>query len=224
MKGCFVVGTDTEVGKTVAACALLRRARASGLSAAGYKPVASGAVATPDGLRNADAESLLRESSELQPPLSYQDVNPFTLEPAVAPHLAAEAAGMALDPAAMVAGAERLAGRVDRIVVEGAGGLLVPLGPDADLGDVAGRLGLPVVLVVGLKLGCINHALLTVEALAARGLTLAGWVGSARETFAAQQGNIETLQDRIAAPLLAAIGPETDPVAALAQAFPDGLF
>ena len=223
MRGLFVIGTDTEVGKTETACALIRRGIADGLIVAGHKPVASGSRPTPAGLRNEDAERLLGVSSPLEPPLAYEAVNPVALEPAIAPHIAAAQAGISLDLDPMERAVRVLSKRVDAVVVEGAGGLRVPLGERTDLSDLAVRLGLPVVLVVGLKLGCINHALLTAEALERRGIELAGWVGSAREVYPVMEQNVQTLRGRLPAPVLAVVGPAADPESALLDQLPAGL-
>lgn len=178
----FVTGTDTGVGKTRVAVTLLRQWAAQGLAVAGLKPVAAGAQLTPAGWRNDDALALAAAASL---PLPYELVNPYCLPLATAPHLAAAAIGQQLDPAWLVAQCRAAAAGADRVVVEGAGGWLVPLAEPAapgrtgpTLADVAVALQLPVLLVVGIRLGCLNHALLTAAAIAASGLPLAGWAGS----------------------------------------------
>lgn len=170
----FITGTDTGVGKTRVACALLRRAQRAGLRAAGLKPVASGADRTPDGLRNEDALALLAAST---PGLSYADVNPLCFEPPIAPHLAARAAGQSIDLARLDEAHAHLARQHDLVIVEGAGGWQVPLADAATFADWVGGRGWPVVLVVGMRLGCINHALLSAESIGRR-TGLAGWVAN----------------------------------------------
>jgi dethiobiotin synthetase len=196
----FVTGTDTGVGKTLVTAALLRHLREAGLTVAGMKPVAAGAGAGPEGPANEDALLLQAESSARHP---YADVNPWLFEPAIAPHIAAAEAGVAID-AARIAGAHaRLATAADVVLAEGAGGFLVPLDAHRSCAEIPLLLRMEVVLVVGLRLGCLNHALLTVEAIAARGLPLAGWVGNRIDPeFARPDANVETLRSRIAAPCL----------------------
>lgn len=160
----FITGTDTDVGKTTIAAGLLHAARLAGLSTAAGKPVASGCELGPKGLRNADALALLAQSSL---PLSYAEVNPFAFEPAIAPHLAAREAGVALTVQSLLMPMrELLAKGADFTLIEGAGGWRVPLADQDNLSDLAMALGLPVILVVGVRLGCINHALLSAEAIA----------------------------------------------------------
>lgn len=200
VRGYFVAGTDTGVGKTYVACALLARARAEGLRAVGMKPVAAGCHATPAGLRNEDAEALQQASSGVPP---YEHVNPCALPDPLSPHLAAARAGVAIDIAALVAGWHRLSRDADFGLVEGAGGWLAPVSDRETMADLARALDLPVILVVGLRLGCLNHALLTVRAIAAEGLRLAGWVGNRIDPDMAACGeNIATLERRIAAACL----------------------
>ena len=175
MRGVFVSGTDTGVGKTCASAALLHALRARGLRASGMKPVASGCRATPEGLRNDDAEALLA-ASDPQP--RYADCNPFAFAEPIAPHIAARIAGATIDVAHVRAAFDRIAAEAGRVVVEGVGGWAVPLSESALQVDLVHALDLPVVLVVGLRLGCLNHALLTAEAVAARGLRLCGWVAN----------------------------------------------
>jgi dethiobiotin synthetase len=193
----FLTGTDTEIGKTFTACALLHAARAAGFAAAGLKPVAAGVDA---GGRNEDVDSLVAASSVALPSAV---VNPYCFRAAVAPHIAAAEEGRAIDFAVIadaLATARRLA---DFVVVEGVGGFRVPLGVDRDSADLAIALGLPVILVVGLRLGCINHALLAAEAIAARGLTLAGWVANTVDRdMARREKNIAALAERLPGPLL----------------------
>jgi dethiobiotin synthetase len=197
----FIAGTDTDVGKTTVAAGLLRAARLSGLSTVAGKPVASGCVAGPDGLRNGDALSLLAECSVA---LSYEEVNPFAFEPAIAPHIAAREAGMALTVQGLLEPMQALLARnADFTLIEGAGGWRVPLVGQASLSDLAIALQLPVILVVGVRLGCISHALLTAEAILRDGLQLAGWVANIIEpTTSRLEENLATLAERLPAPCL----------------------
>jgi len=195
----FITGTDTGVGKTRIAQALLHRIRSEGHSAAGFKPVASGAQRTALGLRNDDALALQAAST---PGLRYEEVNPCCFEPAIAPHLAAREAGVEIDLSALDAAHEHLARRHDWVVVEGAGGWLVPLNRQHSFADWVGQRGWPVILVVALRLGCINHALLSAEAIRRRGRLL-GWVANvpppAPERLA---DNIQTLRELLPEPQL----------------------
>lgn len=193
----FVTGTDTEVGKTHVTCALLRATQQLGLTAIGMKPVAAGVDA--DG-HNGDVVRL-RAASSVQLPLEW--VNPFLYAPAIAPHIAAQEADRPIDMESIKQALDKLRPLADVIWVEGVGGFRVPLGDAHDTADLAEYLGLPVILVVGMRLGCLNHALLTAEAITHRKLHLAGWVANqiepAMERFAA---NVASLQSRLAAPLI----------------------
>jgi dethiobiotin synthetase len=203
MKGWFVTGTDTGVGKTLVAAGLMRALRARGLSVAGMKPVASGCEAHAKRLQNADALILQAEASI---ETAYEAVNPYAFAPPVAPHIAARERGVRIELAHIVAAAQRLARRVDFMVIEGVGGWLVPLSEDSTLADLAVQLRLPVVLVVGMRLGCLNHALLTAEAMRARNCAPAGWVASCIDPdFPRLEENIETLRARIHTPLLGVV-------------------
>lgn len=173
--GWFVAGTDTGVGKSLVAAALMLLHRGNGTRIAGMKPVASGSHRTAHGLRNEDAV-LLASCATMH--LPYETINPYAFEPAIAPHIAAADANVAIDVASLLAAYRRVAASVDIVVVEGAGGWRVPLGSGIHMSDVARGIDLPVVLVVGLKLGCLNHALLTAEAIERDGLELCGWVGT----------------------------------------------
>lgn len=197
----FIAGTDTDVGKTTIACGLLHAARLAGLSTAAAKPVASGSSQTAHGLRNADALALQAECSL---PLRYAQINPWAFAPAIAPHLAAREAGVWLDLAALLEPVQRIiALQADVTLVEGAGGWRVPLSGAASLSDLPIALQLPVILVVGLRLGCINHALLSAEAIARDGLQLAGWVANVLDAQCAQLDAIHaTLLERLPAPCL----------------------
>lgn len=197
----FVTGTDTEVGKTTIAAGLLHAARRAGLSTAAAKPVASGCERTAEGLRNSDALALLGECTL---PLRYEQVNPLSFEPAIAPHLAAREAGAELTVAVLAEPVRQvLALQAQFSLVEGAGGWRVPLAGDETLSDLAIELGLPVILVVGVRLGCINHAVLSAEAIERDGLRLAGWVANIVDPATSRlQENLATLTERLAAPCL----------------------
>lgn len=196
----FVTGTDTGVGKTRMAAALCLAFVAAGRRVAGMKPVASGCAATPDGLRNEDALAL---QAAMNVRAAYADVNPFAYEPAIAPHIAAAEAGRPIDFDVLDRSYERLALQSDVTVVEGAGGWHAPLDDTRTFAALAARWQLDVVLVVGLRLGCLNHALLTAESIHRHGLRLAGWVGNSVDAeFPRRDANVETLRARIAAPCL----------------------
>ncbi len=196
----FVTGTDTGVGKTLVTAALLRRLREAGVAVAGMKPVAAGVIAGPEGPANEDALLLQAESSVRH---SYATVNPWLFEPAIAPHIAAAEAGQSIDTDRIVLAHARLAESAEIVLAEGAGGFLVPLDAQRSFAELPALLGMEVLLVVGLRLGCLNHALLTAEAIAARGLTLAGWIGNSIDpVFARPEANIATLASRITAPCL----------------------
>ena len=192
-KRYFVTGTDTEVGKTVASCALLQAAKAAGYRTAGYKPVASGSEKTPEGLRNSDALALQRNSS-LQ--LDYATVNPYTF--------AQE--GRPIESSVMSSGLRALEQQADWVLVEGAGGWFTPLSDTFTFADWVTQEQLPVILVVGVKLGCINHAMLTAQAIQHAGLTLAGWVANDVTPPGKRHAEyITTLTRMIPAPLLGEI-------------------
>jgi dethiobiotin synthetase len=203
----FVTGTDTEIGKTFVSAALLRGFAREGLRAAGMKPIAAGAFERDGAWHNDDADQLDAAASVLLPPYMR---TPYLLKEAAAPHIAAALEGVTLDIERIVACYERARERADVIVVEGVGGFRVPLDATRDTADLAVALGLPVVLVVGMRLGCISHALLTAEAIAARGLAIAGWVANCVDpamTFPEQ--NIDALRARLAsqfdAPLIGVV-------------------
>jgi dethiobiotin synthetase len=218
----FVTGTDTGVGKTLVTAALLRRLRESGVAVAGMKPVAAGSIAGPEGPANEDA-LLLQEESSIRH--RYALVNPWLFEPAIAPHLAAAEAGITIDTKRITAAHAELRAGADVVLAEGAGGFLVPLDASRSLADLPALLGMDVLLVVGLRLGCLNHALLTAEAVAARGLTLAGWIGNAIDcNFARREENVATLTARLPAPCLGIVPwmPEPD-IGTAAAALPGAL-
>ena len=209
-KAFFVTGTDTEVGKTTIAAGLLAAANRRGLKTAAIKPIASGCESTPEGLRNADALLLQRTMSL---PLSYDEINPIALAPAIAPHLAAEQAGVRVN-AMQLAGICRgvLMQRADLTLVEGAGGWRVPLNSRELLSELPKMLGLPVIMVVGMRLGCINHALLTAEAIARDGLALVGWVAnSVDRDMPCLEENIATIKSYLRAPCLGEVPFLTQP-------------
>ncbi|MEO7726042.1 MAG: dethiobiotin synthase [Burkholderiales bacterium] len=210
-RGHFITGTDTGVGKTLIACALLHALTKAGKRSVGMKPVAAGAVATSEGLVNDDVAQLRAASSV---PAALRIVNPYCFEPAIAPHIAAAQAGVAIDLAHIARAYAQLAAIADSVIVEGAGGFCVPLNGHADTADLAQQFALPIILVVGVRLGCINHALLTAQAIRARGLRLAGWVANcidAAMPVAAE--NIAALAERLNAPLLGTVEFTPRPVA-----------
>jgi dethiobiotin synthetase len=205
MNHLFVTGTDTEVGKTYAACALIHALRTRGLAVAAMKPVAAG---TDAGGRNDEIERL-RAAASVDAPREW--VTPYLFAPPIAPHLAAAEAGQRIDLARIGRCFEELAARADAVVVEGVGGFRVPLNEREDTADLAAMLGLPVVLVVGLRLGCLNHALLTAEAIERRGLHFAGWIGNAIDpAMARPEANITALRNRLPAPCLGLLPHDPD--------------
>lgn len=213
----FVTGTDTDAGKTVVSCALLLGLSAAGIAACGFKPVASGAEPSAEGLANADALALRAASA---PGVSLAEINPVLFAPAIAPHLAAQAVGQPIDPAQLTRAHMQLAGRYRVIVAEGAGGWLTPLGPQLLLGDWVAQQGWPVLLVVRIRLGCLNHALLTAEAIRARGVRLAGWVANLAPPFSPQaEGMIETLTLHLGPPLWRQQMQDAAPELAISQLF-----
>lgn len=213
-RGLFVTGTDTGVGKTRVAVALIHALRAQGLRVAAMKPVSAGSEA---GALNEDVVALM-QAADVEAAL--HDVNPYAFAEPIAPHIAADLAGVRIELDVIAAAYARLAARADVVVVEGAGGWRVPLNETEDMADLAQALGLPVLLVVGLRLGCLNHAILTAEAIAGRGLPWAGWVGNAIDPEMAQQAaNLDTLRARLPRPCLGVQRYCADPAAA-ADALP----
>ncbi len=198
----FIAGTDTDAGKTLIAAGLLNKSKSEGLSTVGLKPIAAGCEETPEGLRNDDALMLMAQSTEELP---YEQVNPIAFAPPIAPHIAGQQLRRPLS-AGRIVGLLRgvlMINRAQFTLVEGAGGYRVPLNPKETLADVTKELNLPVILVVGMKLGCLNHALLTVEAIQRDGLKLAGWIANrVDEDMAVYKENIETLHAMIQAPCL----------------------
>ncbi len=209
----FIAGTDTDVGKTLIATGILAAANEQGLSTVAIKPIAAGCEETAAGLRNEDA-LLLQQAMSLE--LPYEQVNPVALKPAIAPHIAAQQVGKRL-VVSQLAGYCRgvLMQRADLAVIEGAGGWRVPLNQVETLAGLAKELNLPVILVVGVKLGCINHALLTAEAIANDGLPLAGWVANRLDAdMPCYEENILTLKSLIRAPCLGEVPVLETPTAA----------
>jgi dethiobiotin synthetase len=214
VKGVFITGTDTGVGKTVVATALVRGFVAQKLRVAVMKPVASGSHRTSEGLRNEDALTLMAASNVTAP---YGTVNPYCFEPAISPHIAADECEIQVDLDHIRRNFEALAEHSDWIVVEGAGGWLAPIGPATSVRDLALTLRLPVVIVVGLRLGCINHALLTKLAIASHGAPFAGWIANVVDPLMARRTeNLETLIRLFGEPPLAIVptlAPEAPPLA-----------
>lgn len=202
-KTYFVTGTDTEVGKTFASCALLQAANLQGLTTAGYKPVASGSEMTTQGLRNHDA-LLLQANSSI--PLSYELVNPIVFEAPTSPHIISEKMGKPIKFSQMTEGLMQLHSQAEWVLVEGAGGWYTPLSVEKTYADWVIEQQLPVILVVGIKLGCINHALLTADAIVASGLSLVGWIANEVEPAGFYQVEyLSTLNRMIKAPCLGII-------------------
>jgi dethiobiotin synthetase len=202
-KAFFITGTDTGVGKTLIAAGLLVAAKNRGLSTAALKPIAAGCEMTEAGLRNEDA--LLLQSVITQD-LAYEQINPVALEPAIAPHIAAQQAKRLLSVDRLSGFCRGVLNSANITLVEGAGGWRVPLNPAETLADLARVLQLPVILVVGIRLGCINHAMLTVEAIARDGLPLAGWVANCIDPdMPCQEENVASLVQRIGAPCLGVV-------------------
>lgn len=207
--GFFVTGTDTGVGKTLVACGLLRAFASRGMKAVGMKPVASGAEPRGGTLASSDVEQLIASGNVIAP---RERVNPYCFVPPIAPHIAARAAGVTISVDRIEESFRVLAALADVVVVEGVGGFRVPLGVDGDTSALAARLALPLVLVVGLRLGCLNHALLTAESIRTRGLKLAGWVANHIDpAMAAAEENIGALKEELGAAPLARIAYSTHP-------------
>ncbi len=202
----FVTGTDTGVGKTLVSCALLHCFAAQGKRVVGMKPIAAGC--------NADEqnEDVLQLRAAGNMAVGYGQINPYLFLQAIAPHIAAQRAGVIIQFSRIVESYQELAAQADVVIVEGVGGFRVPLNAQQDSADLVQELGLPIILVVGIRLGCLNHALLTVEAITARGLTLAGWVANIVEPDMPMcEENIAALQQRIDAPLLGVVPYMTQP-------------
>jgi dethiobiotin synthetase len=197
IRGVFIAGTDTGVGKTRVTAGLLRALHTVQVLAIGMKPIASGTIAVDGFQINQDVATIAEVSA---PGVALADINPYCFNWPVSPHIAAERAGIVIDLEHIVHAYDRLAARCDVVVVEGTGGWLAPIGPGMTMADVARRLQLPVVLVVGLRLGCLNHALLTVRAIESAGASLVGWIGSVIDpAMAALRENLETLDQHLPA-------------------------
>lgn len=202
-KGFFITGTDTEVGKSWCTAGLMAKLQQRGHRVVGMKPVASGCKETPEGLRNDDALLLQRQATSA---VDYSLVNPYTFRPAIAPHIAAEQAGERIKLGKITERFIQLKGMAEYVLVEGVGGWLVPLNDEETVADLALALKLPVILVVGLRLGCINHALLTAESIRASGCTLAGWIANTVDPkMALPQESVAAIARRIDAPLLGVV-------------------
>jgi dethiobiotin synthetase len=196
----FITGTDTRVGKTLISCALLHGFAAQGKRVVGMKPIAAGCG------EDEQNDDVLQLRATGNVAVGYGQINPYFFLPAIAPHIAAQRAGVIIQFSRIAQSYQELVAQADVVIVEGAGGFLVPLNAQQDSADLVQELGLPIILVVGVRLGCLNHALLTVEVIATRGLTLAGWVANVVDAeMAAVEENVATLQQRIAAPLLGTV-------------------
>jgi dethiobiotin synthetase len=212
----FITGTDTGVGKTRIAAALCHALAGRRISVAAMKPVASGCAVTPEGLRNDDALALL---AAMTVRARYSDVNPYAFAPAIAPHIAAQEAGVGIDFEVLDRAFERLRMQSQALVVEGAGGWLAPLDATRGFADLAAHWRMDVILVVGMRLGCLNHALLTAESIERRGLRLGGWVANSIDPgFERLEENIASLRSRLQAPCLGVFSFEPQaPLESLAQ-------
>jgi len=214
--GVFVTAIDTGAGKTVVSVGLVEALRATGQTVAVMKPVASGCELTAQGLRNDDAQRLMQASASSVP---YRMVNPYAFEAPVAPHIAAQSEGVEINIAVIESAFTQLQKTADSVVVEGVGGWLVPVNATQTMADVAKALDLPVVLVVAVRLGCLNHALLTAEAIRHSGLVLCGWVANRLDRECSRtEENIVALGERLDAPLLADLPLESDEEALLTLA------
>lgn len=193
-QGFFMTGTDTEVGKTRISVAVIELLKQQGLRVAVMKPVASGCALTVEGFRNSDALQLSQAASVK---LAYDTVNPYAFAPAIAPHIAAQHTQIQISLETLLNQYQQLAQQADTVVVEGAGGWRVPINANQTMADVAAAFQLPIILVVAIKLGCINHALLTAEAIRSQGLTLAGWVANDFLSELHSEEIIQSIQTRI---------------------------
>ena len=202
-RGLFITGTDTEIGKTVVGCALVRAFAARGERVAVMKPIAAGAERTREGLRIGDALALMEAASVKHP---YARVNPFCFEPPISPHIAAKEAMIEIDMAKIAAEYRAIAATSDRVVVEGAGGWLAPISETISMADLDRALGLPALLVVGLRLGCLNHAALTRRAIEALGVPFAGWIANRPgPPMQREAENLATLTLRLGEPPLSIV-------------------
>ena len=204
MSAYFITATDTDAGKTFVSVQLLNYWCQQGYNTLGFKPVASGCRQTAQGLQNDDALQIMAASSVSLP---YSTINPYAFEPAIAPHIAAQITGCNIDIKHIARTILQYQNKSDKMLVEGVGGWLVPLNESDTIADLAALLNFPVILVVSLRLGCINQALLTAQAIAHRGLTLAGWIANntpAEKKFpmSHRRENIDSLKKRLNAPFL----------------------
>ena len=207
----FVTGTDTGVGKTLISCALLHGFAAQGKRVVGMKPIAAGCNAEEQN----DDVLQLRAAGNVA--VGYGQINPYLFLQTIAPHIAAQRVGVTINFSRIIQSYQELAAQADVVIVEGVGGFRVPLNGQQDSADLVQELNLPIILVVGMRLGCLNHALLTVEAIAARGLTLAGWAANVvGADMQMREENIAALQQRIDAPLLGVVPYMTQPDARVA--------
>jgi dethiobiotin synthetase len=203
MKGIFITGTDTSCGKTEVSLGLMAAWQRRGLQTLGMKPVATGCERRPGGVYNADALRLQAQGSSQAP---YGLVNPYAFEPPIAPHIAAGQAGVAIELGPIASAYRTLAAESDRVVMEGVGGWRVPLSTSLSLSDLPGALRLPVLLVVGLRLGCLNHALLTAESIRAHGAHLAGWVANGIDPdMLESEANLATLAALLGSPCIGVV-------------------
>ncbi len=209
LKSYFIIGTDTNVGKTYVASALVQHFVRLGFQSLGMKPIASGCQRNQRGeLINQDAQALIN-ASNVSAPLNL--INPYRFEPAIAPHIAATQAGVFIDLHEITKAYAQLTTLAEALVVEGAGGFFVPLNETQTLADLVVQLNIPIILVVGMRLGCINHALLTVAAIQSRGLCLTGWVANQIDpNFEMFEENLASLKKRIVAPCLSVVGWQED--------------
>lgn len=201
-QGFFVTGTDTEVGKTVISVGLINQLQQQGLRVVAMKPVASGCEMTAQGLRNEDALAL-QAAADIK--VTYEQMNPYAFAPAIAPHIAAQQADTEIDLQRLADVYQQLQQQADATVVEGAGGWLVPLNDNQTIADLAVQIKLPVVLVVAIKLGCINHALLSAQSIRSSGLELAGWVANDFLGDSQNAAIIDAINSRIGAPCLGVV-------------------
>ena len=209
MSGLFITGTDTGCGKTEITLGIMQWLQTQGLQVLGMKPIASGCEATADGLRNEDATHIQTQCSLSLP---YEMINCYSFAPPVAPHIAAAEIGVEISFSTIKRAANHLSQQADWLVVEGVGGWRVPLGEAGALSDLAQALDLPIVMVVGLKLGCINHALLTAESINASGARLIGWIGNSIDaSMDLVAENIKTLRSEITAPCLGIVPHKVPP-------------
>jgi dethiobiotin synthetase len=200
MKSVFITGTDTGVGKTRFSCALMRQLISQGQRVVGMKPVASGGHYLSNKLVNEDAQELMATANVAVP---YEWINPYCFEAAIAPHIAAQGAGVTISPSVILSAYQHLLEVADVVIVEGVGGWAVPINATQTMADIAAMLHLPVIMVVGLRLGCLNHAILTAQSIHASGLQSLSWVANTLDpTMLALQNNIDTLKTKLDAPLL----------------------